>query len=76
MPPGWERTGVLVVRAWIERGSGLRARITSTLDVSRRENRSAEAARTPEEIQAAVGRWLDAFLEDEERPEARDGGVT
>jgi len=67
---------VLVVRAWIERGSGLRARITSTLDVSRRGNRSADAARTPEEIKAAVGRWLDAFVEDAERAEPRDGGVT
>jgi hypothetical protein len=58
-----ERTGVLVIRVWIEPGAGggIRARITRTLDVAERDE-VATAASTPEEITRTVGDWLDAFL--------------
>jgi hypothetical protein len=57
-----QRTGVLVVRAWLEEGAevGLRARVTHTLDVSRRGEIVLVAA-TQEEIYAAVRTWLEAF---------------
>jgi hypothetical protein len=60
-----ERTGVLVVRVWIEVNgeARLRARITRTLDVSGHEEISTVVA-TPEEITASVADWLDAFLRD------------
>jgi hypothetical protein len=56
------RTGVLVVRAWLEgeRPGTLRARITSTLDLSRRDV-AVSAASSAEEIQRAVRAWLDEF---------------
>jgi hypothetical protein len=62
-PVDTERTGVLVVRAWIEAGErgGLRARITRTLDVSTHEEVSSSAA-TPAEITRVVVDWLDAFV--------------
>ena len=53
------RAGVIVVRAWVEDGVGLRARITSSPDVD-----SPEVERRPatseEEIHAAVQEWLSA----------------
>lgn len=63
-----ERSGVLVVRAWIEEDAerGLRARITSTLDIARGDEVVSLAAR-PEEIYEAVREWLEAFV--------RGGGV-
>lgn len=66
-PPARERTGVLVVRAWIEPAheNGLRARIVQTLDVTRRQN-VVSAAATPDEVYAAVRSWLEAFLADGE----------
>lgn len=69
-PP--QRTGLLVVRAWLEddRPEALRARITSTVDLSHRDF-SVVTAHAPEEIQDAVRAWLAAFLVD-----ADDGGVT
>jgi hypothetical protein len=59
-----ERTGVLVIRAWIEENgeTRLRVRITRTLDVGRREEISTVAA-TPEEVTGAVAEWLDSFLQ-------------
>jgi hypothetical protein len=59
-----ERTGVLVIRAWIESGgenAALRARITSTLDVTERGEVSTVAS-SPEAITEAVAGWLRAFL--------------
>lgn len=58
-----ERTGVLVIRAWIESGgeNALRARITSTLDVAERGEVSTVAS-TPEAVTAAVAGWLRALL--------------
>jgi hypothetical protein len=64
-----ERTGVLVVRAWIEGDPPqLKARITQTTDVASREPVSSTAS-TAEHIFAAVRRWLEEF-------EARSTSVT
>jgi hypothetical protein len=56
-------TGVLVVRAWLEdeRDDGLRARITWTVDISRRDV-TRVAAFGQEEIQRVVRTWLDALV--------------
>ena len=61
-----ERTGLLVIRVWIEKNgeTRLRSRITSVLDVLNAEESSTFAA-TPDEIAKAVAEWLDAFLRDE-----------
>jgi hypothetical protein len=58
-----ERTGVLVIRAWIESNGqdGLRARITWTLDVTE-QGEVSTAASTPEAITEVVAEWLRAFL--------------
>jgi hypothetical protein len=57
-----ERTGVLVVRIWIESASGpLRARVTRTLDVEGGEETSQVAA-TAEQILRLVRDWIEAFL--------------
>lgn len=56
-----ERSGVLVVRAWIEGDpSQLKARLMYTVDLAQREPESVTAS-SAEEIQAAVGRWLDTL---------------
>jgi hypothetical protein len=62
--PHTERTGVLVIRAWIESNGDerLRARITQTLDIEQREQ-SSTAAATADEIYAAVSLWLSALTE-------------
>jgi hypothetical protein len=54
-----ERVGVLVIRAWTENNSesGLRARITRTLDIAARDD-IVTAAATVEEICADVRAWL------------------
>jgi hypothetical protein len=58
-----ERTGLLVIRAWIEENGEvrLRARITRMVDVAAREQISTVVA-TPEEITGAVVEWLERFL--------------
>jgi hypothetical protein len=58
-----ERTGVLVVRAWIESDAagGLRARITRTLDLTTHDEITSTAS-TPAEITRVVVDWLDAFV--------------
>jgi hypothetical protein len=58
-----ERSGVLVVRAWIESGTppGLRARITQSRDLTSTEQTMTTTA-TVEGILAAVQAWLDALL--------------
>lgn len=61
MPPSGQRTGVLVLTAWLEhQGSPLRVRITERIDVRAPEERTlliagAEAAIT------AVREWLIRF---------------
>jgi hypothetical protein len=61
-----ERSGVLVVRAWVEGGtsSGLRARITQSRDLTSTEQIMTTTA-TVEEILATVRTWLDALLSDQ-----------
>lgn len=52
----------MVVRIWIEgSGSGLRARLTQTLDVSSHEETSQVAA-TAEAILGAIEAWIEAFV--------------
>lgn len=56
------RTGVMVVRIWIESSDGsLRARLTETLDITTHED-TARAASTLEEIVEIVRTWVEAFL--------------
>lgn len=57
-----DRTGVLVVRLWIEANHerGLRARITQTLDAIAGEQSVAVAA-SADDIVAVVKRWVDEF---------------
>jgi hypothetical protein len=68
-----ERTGILVVRAWIEPGvgGGLRARITATLDVAERDE-VVTVASSVDGVVAAVADWVDAFVSST----ASDGAVT
>jgi hypothetical protein len=58
-----ERTGLLVIRAWIEANgeTRLRARITRMVDVDAQEQISTVVA-TPEEITGTVVEWLETFL--------------
>lgn len=57
-----DRTGVLIVRLWIETNHqrGLRARITQTLDTMTGEESVAVAA-SADDICAVVKRWVDDF---------------
>lgn len=58
-----EKTGVLVIRAWLEEDLGesaLRARITQTLDISRPQPLETAAA-SEEEILEIVRAWLRSF---------------
>lgn len=58
------RTGVLVVRVWIEGDSdddGLRARITQTVDLFAGAE-IVTAAATTDDVYAAVRGWLEAYL--------------
>ena len=60
-----QRTGVLVIRVWLEDGveqNALRARITQELDVSS-PRPTERAARSEEELLEAVADWLTAFLD-------------
>lgn len=58
-----ERTGVLIVRIWIESANGsLRARVTRTLDVEGGEETSQVAA-TAEQILSTVREWIAAFVD-------------
>ncbi|MDX6534964.1 MAG: hypothetical protein QOJ13_3245 [Gaiellales bacterium] len=56
-------TAVLVVRVWMDgdRPASLRARITSTADVSQRSEVNSVAS-SPDQIRAAMSQWLGAFL--------------
>ena len=59
-----ERTGILVIRAWLELGgeAGLRARITTRLDASAGQPLETAVA-SEAEVVAAVREWLNAFLD-------------
>jgi hypothetical protein len=59
-----DRTGILIVRLWIEGNAreGLRARITHSLDSTSRDQAMATAA-DPEDIYAVVRTWVEAFVD-------------
>ncbi len=61
-----DRTGILIVRLWIEGNAheGFRARITRTLDSTDHEQEMATAA-APEDIYAVVRTWVEAFVDQE-----------
>jgi hypothetical protein len=61
--PPLDRAGLLIVRVWIEgdRESGMRARITRTLDLSTRDE-VVTTTTSVEEIVATVHAWLDSFV--------------
>lgn len=63
--PTRERTGVLVVRVWVEGDptTGLRARITRNVDVGKRDD-EVTVASTVEDIEATVRSWLAEFTGD------------
>ena len=62
MGTGSGRTGVMIVRIWIEGSDGtLRARLTETLDVTARED-TTRVASTLEEIVDIVSTWVDGFV--------------
>lgn len=58
-----ERTGLLVIRVWVESDppGRLRGRITQTVDVVGGEELSATAS-TAEAIEAVVHDWLEHFI--------------
>ena len=57
-----ERTGVIVVRIWMDEADGsLRGRMTHTLDVTSDEQVSWVAV-TPEQISTGVRSFVKAFL--------------
>ena len=69
------RTGLLIIRAWVEEGSSepLRIRLRMTSDVSVGFERTLTLLR-PEEVCATVREWLADVLEGEEPPpEPGDG---
>lgn len=61
-----DRTGILIVRLWIEGDAreGFRARITQTLDSTCDEQATATAA-SPQDIYAVVRTWVEAFIDRE-----------
>jgi hypothetical protein len=68
------RTGVLVVRIWVEERaeSAFRARITATGDVSSEEQTSVVAA-SVDDVLRIVREWVDGFLA---QKSDGDGSVT
>ncbi|HVE92348.1 MAG TPA: hypothetical protein VNE62_08635 [Actinomycetota bacterium] len=59
-----DRTGILIVRVWME-PHGLkrfRARVTQTLDSMNRKHSMASAS-SPEELYAAVRNWVESFCD-------------
>jgi hypothetical protein len=57
------RTGLLIIRAWVEEGSSerLRANLRATTDVSGGFDRTVTLAR-PEDVGATVQRWIAEVL--------------
>lgn len=62
-PNTTNRTGLLIVRLWIEGNAtdGFRARITQTLDSTGTE-RAVGMAGTPADVSAVVQKWIDEFV--------------
>ena len=69
-----DRTGLLIIRVWIEEGSSepLRAHIRISDDVTEGFRRELTLAR-PELVCAEVGQWLTQILSDANLPPERDG---
>lgn len=59
-----DRTGILIVRMWIERNArdGFRARVIHTLDSTGSKRATATAA-DPEDLYAVVRTWVEAFVD-------------
>ena len=59
-----DRTGVLLIRLWIEGNSadGFRARITQSLDSSSPDHTLTTTA-VPKDVYATVQSWVEAFVE-------------
>lgn len=57
-----DRTGMLIIRLWIEGSSrtGFRARVTRTLDTNGPEHAVAATA-TPDDIYSMVRTWVEEF---------------
>ena len=64
-----DRTGVIIIRAWVEEGSSepVRAHISMTNDVSSGDQREMTLSRI-EAVTAQVEEWLSQFYGDVERP--------
>ena len=62
--PTPDRSGVLILRLWVEAShvTGLRARITQMLDTSRTEQ-SVGVAASADDICAIVKQWVEAFAD-------------
>jgi len=62
-PQSSDRTGILIVRLWIEGNAreDFRARITQTLDSASPEQAMATAA-NPEDVYAVVKTWVETFV--------------
>lgn len=58
-----DRTGLLILRLWIEGNvrDGFRARITQTLDSAGSEREVAMAG-TPADVRTVVQDWIDDFV--------------
>ena len=70
-----DRTGLLIIRAWIEEGSSepLRAHIRISDDVAKGFRRELTLSR-PELVCAEVGQWLEQMLGDARLPPDGDDG--
>lgn len=57
------RTGLMVIRVWVDAGpgAGIRARITRSIDLKAGDT-SVAYARSVEDVATAVQSWLDAFV--------------
>jgi hypothetical protein len=60
----FDRTGILIVRLWIEGNAtgGFRARVTQTDDSSGLEQAMTTAG-NPEDLYAVVRTWVEAFIQ-------------
>lgn len=56
-----ERVAVVVVRAWLEAGTDLRARIRHTRDIAN-EPESVTTVAGAEAVEATVHQWIQSFL--------------
>ena len=72
-----DRTGILILRLWIEGGArdAFRARITQTLDSLGPEGPTATAESDPEDVYEAVRTWVEAFVDQEKPTILRSVGI-